>query len=94
MKHELDGRIIRVVKAEILEGHTVAITFDDGKVTVIDFKPFLLAHPHECSDYLLDEEEFAKNMEIVYGDLVWGENYDLSFPRGNYYFGDLEGDYE
>jgi hypothetical protein len=43
---------------------------------------------------LLDEEEFAKNMEIVYGDLVWGENYDLSFPRGNYYFGDLEGDYE
>ena len=44
--------------------------------------------------YLLDEEEFAKNMEIVYGDLVWGENYDLSFPRGNYYFGDLEGDYE
>jgi hypothetical protein len=33
-------------------------------------------------------------MEIVYGDLVWGENYDLSFPIGNYYFGDLEGDYE
>ena len=94
MKDELGGKIVNIVKAEIITGHLVSILFDDGKESIIDFKPCLEAHPHESWNYLLDEDEFAKNMKIDHGNLVWGENWDLSFEIANYYNEDLYGDYD
>lgn len=88
------GIYLKVVKANIISGHKVSIIFNDGKESVIDFKPWFESHKHECWNYLLDEAEFKKNMHIDHGDLVWGKDWDLCFSIMNYYNSDLDGDYD
>ena len=45
-------------------------------------------------DELTEEHQFSSEMRIEDGNLVWGNNWLISFDVMNYYHGDLFGYYE
>ncbi len=80
------GKEMTIETARHLEGCRLEITFSDGLVQTIDFKPFLQqAHP-ELQKYL-DEKEFAQ-FSIKHGNLLWN-NYEMCFPIESLYAGKL-----
>lgn len=69
---------INVIGAEQVGDYRIRLSFDDGVVQVVDFKPFLSRSRHPELRAYLDPIRFA-SFGIVYGELVWGD-YDLCFP--------------
>lgn len=59
------------------------LSFDDGTVQTVDFKPFLTLSRHPDIRAYLDPAFFAA-YRIEYGELVWGD-YDLCFPIADLY---------
>jgi hypothetical protein len=69
---------INVIGAEQVGDYRIRLTFDDGMVQVVDFKPFLSRSRHADIRAYLDTARFA-DFRIDYGELVWGD-YELCFP--------------
>ncbi len=67
-----------VTTARHLGNYRVEITFNDGKITTVDFEDFLIHHPHPTFSKHLNVKEF-KRFKIEDGNLVWGKNWDLIF---------------
>jgi len=73
-----DVEVIEIVSAKYIGDYAIRITFNDGKETLVDFKPFLSKSLHPSIREYLDEERF-KIFQIIDGNLNWN-NYDLIFP--------------
>lgn len=67
--------------------YTLRLSFDDGTVQTVDFKPFLSLSRHPDIRAYLDPVRFAA-YRIKYGELVWGD-YDLCFPIADLYLNRL-----
>ncbi len=67
-----------ITSAEYVGGYAIRLEFDDGKVQIVDFQPFLTRAQHPSIRTYLDSQAF-KSFRLEYGELVWGD-YDLCFP--------------
>jgi hypothetical protein len=78
---------VKITQADHLHDYVLKITFDDGKVQEVDFKPFLehAQHP-EISKYL--NLNIFKKYELIEGDLIWND-YDLVLPIWDLYTNSL-----
>lgn len=78
-----------VTKACYLNAYSLEITFKDSHVAVVDFGPFLHSDiPLYIKAYL--EVSKFKNFKIENGNVVWGEDWDLVFPREQLYNGKID----
>ena len=69
---------LEIKKAEYVSGYKIQLTFNDGKIQVVDFGPFLKkARNPDTTDYR-DLKKF-KMFKVLEGDLVWGD-YQMIFP--------------
>jgi len=82
-----DVEVIEVVSAKYIGDYAIRITFNDGKETLVDFKPFLSKSLHPSIREYLDEEKF-KQFQIIDGNLNW-KNYELVFPVADLYGGKI-----
>lgn len=78
---------LKITDVDHLDGFALKITFDDGKIQAVDFKPFFenTQHP-EIAKYL--DLKFFKQYELIDGDLVWND-FDLVFPIWDLYTNSL-----
>lgn len=74
---------INITAAEQIGDYALRLSFDDGTVQTVDFKPFLSLSRHPDIRAYLEPERFA-GFRIEYGELVWGD-YDLCFPIADLY---------
>ncbi len=74
---------INITKVEQAGDFALRLSFDDGTVQTVDFKPFLTLSRHPDIRAYLDPASFAA-FRIEYGELVWGD-YDLCFPIADLY---------
>ena len=84
----MNPSIINVVTAELAGDFRIRLTFDDGTVQVVDFKPFLQRSQHPDIRAYMDAPRFA-GFRIEHGELVWGD-WDLCFPVIDLYRNQLE----
>ncbi|MEQ1557013.1 MAG: DUF2442 domain-containing protein [Gallionella sp.] len=78
---------INITRAEQLSDYALRLSFDDGVVQTVDFKPFLSLSRHPDIRAFLEPARFAA-YHIEYGELVWGD-YDLCFPIADLYHNHL-----
>ena len=69
---------LNIMDAILMDGYQIALSFDDGKLQTVDFKPFLVSSHHPEVRAYLDPDRFAQ-FELRHVELVWGD-YDLCFP--------------
>ncbi len=81
------GPYISVKKAEYVDDYRLRLTFNDGKIRVVDFGKFLRKCPHPAFKKYLDIKRFKK-FYIDYGHLMWGDH-DLIFPMSDMYDGKI-----
>ncbi len=80
---------IYVIHAEYAGDIQLNISFSDGTSRTVDFRPFLLAHPHPQHDRFKKPSCFKK-FSIENGNIVWGKNWDMVFPIEQLYTGMLK----
>lgn len=71
-------RVLKIIKAEHLDGHVLKLLFSDGTEQEIDFKPFLERSRHPEIRKFLSPQRF-KQFSLQDGELMWGD-FDLIFP--------------
>lgn len=81
-------KLLKIVDATHSGGLTVSLTFADGKVQTVDIGEFLERRPHPQYNKYKDVKNFKK-FKIENGNIVWGENRDLSFHRDELYAGKI-----
>ena len=79
---------INITAAERVDDYALRLSFDDGTVQTVDFKPFLSLSRHPNIRAYLDPVRFAA-FRIEYGELVWGD-YELCFPIIDLYRNQLD----
>ena len=77
---------IVIVSAKVQGNLCVALTFSDGHKNIVDIGYFIRKHPHHQYNKYLDPDMF-RTFNIVEGNIVWGEDWDLIFPVENLYSG-------
>jgi len=80
--------IINIVSAIQAGDFGIRLTFDDGTVQTVDFKPFLLHARHPEIRQWLDPQRFA-SFRLENGELIWGD-FDLCFPMIDLYRNQIE----
>ena len=83
---------LNIAAAEQVGDYALLLTFGDGTVQTVDFKPFLSLSRHPSIRAYLDPARFS-TFRIEYGELIWGD-YDLCFPIANLYRNRLMGDFK
>ena len=68
-----------IIKAESAGDLTVALTFSDNTVQIVNVGDFIRRHPHPQYNKYLDPRKFSR-FSIENGNVVWGKNWDLMFP--------------
>ena len=82
----MEQTILYVVKAEYAGDVKLHISFSDGTSRTVDFKQFILSHPHpQYNRYIAPK--FFKKFTIEHGNVVWGKNWDMVFPVEQLYRG-------
>ena len=77
-----------IVKAEYAGDVRLNIWFSDGTTQSVDFRPFILSHPHpQYNRYI--EPKYFKKFRLEHGNVVWGKNWDLVFPLEQLYSGKI-----
>ncbi len=94
MNKRIAKKHLKVVNAIIIAPFVVKIGFNDRSKQVIDFGEWMKNQPKGIYDELTEEHQFSSEMRIEDGNLVWGNNWLISFDVMNYYHGDLFGYYE
>jgi len=79
---------IRVSSAEYIGNCSLRISFSDGFRRDINFGEYIRNHPHPQYNKYLLEENFIK-FNIEFGNITWGEDWDLMFPIECLYSGIL-----
>ncbi|NNM79390.1 MAG: DUF2442 domain-containing protein [Gallionella sp.] len=67
--------------------YALRLSFDDGVVKTVNFKPFLSHSRHPDIRSCLEPSHFA-TYRIEYGELMWGDD-DLCFPIADLYHNHL-----
>ena len=75
----MESTVPYIVKAEYAGDVRLNIEFSDGTSQTVDFRPFIMSHPHPQYNKYLDERKFCR-FNIEDGNIVWGKNWDLVFP--------------
>ncbi len=83
-----DENILEIMQVEYISNYRLRLHFNDGKIQIINFEPFLSHSRNPMIRKYLDIELF-KQFSIVYGDLIW-HDYDLCFPIADLYKGEIE----
>lgn len=78
---------INITTVEQVDDYALRLSFDDGVVQTVDFKPFLSLSRHPDIRAYLEPTRFAA-YRLEYGELVWGD-YDLCFPIADLYHNHL-----
>ena len=69
---------LEIESAKYIGGYKLELTFNDGKINIVDFENFILGSGHpEIKKY--QDKNLFKNFNLTYGELEWGD-YDLVFP--------------
>jgi len=76
---------IDIIEANLISGYKIEIKFNDGKVNLVDFEPFLTKSLHPEIQKYLNKKCFA-NFKLVDGNLNW-DDYDMIFPVADLYEG-------
>lgn len=76
---------VQVTKANYIDGYRIAILFNDGASTEVDFHNFIFSKDGFLKMY--QQPENFKKFKIKNGNLVWGKNWDLIFPIEQLYKG-------
>jgi hypothetical protein len=84
----IEKKILEIIKAEYLSGYRLRLHFNDGKIQVVDFEPFLRHARNPMIRKYLDVKLFQQ-FSIEYGDLIWND-YELCFPIADLYAGVIE----
>ena len=77
--------IIEVIAANYIGEYAISVSFTDGTIKFVDFKPFLIKSLHPSISKYLDKRLF-KSFVIKDGNLNWND-YDLIFPIHDLYQG-------
>lgn len=75
-----------IIEAKHLERYKIEILFKDGHSSIVDFEPFLDSQIPQYLKAYKDLKLFVK-FHIENGNIVWGEDWDLVFPRDQLYDG-------
>ena len=81
-------KTISIIKAEYVGNLSVRILFNDNTANTIDIGSFIKKHPHPQYNKYLEEKNFKK-FKIDFGNIVWGNNWDLIFPLEQLYDGKI-----
>jgi hypothetical protein len=79
----------RIISAKYVEGYKLELTFNDGKVNIIDFRKQVMAQKVPEYAAYQDLNEFKK-FRIDDGNIVWGEDWDLIFELHRLYYNTLD----
>jgi hypothetical protein len=82
------NEMIDIVFADIISEYSIAISFNDQTLKIIDFKPFLSKSVHPSIAKYLNQTLF-KSYGIKDGNLNWND-YDLIFPIYDLYTGKID----
>lgn len=74
---------LSITQASYINDYKIELTFNDGKIQVVDFGPFLKNSKHPEIKKYLELEKF-KGFQIVDGDLDW-DDFELTFPIWDLY---------
>lgn len=77
---------LRVIRAEYAGDVSLRIFFNDGTSRTVDFRSFILSHPHPQYNRYIEPKNFKK-FTIEHGNVVWGKNWDMMFPIEQLYKG-------
>ena len=78
---------LEITEAKYLSGYQIRLTFNDGKMRVLDFEPFLRkARNPDLAQYR--QMKRFKQFRLHYGDLMWGD-YEMIFPITDLYRGEI-----
>jgi hypothetical protein len=69
---------LEIVEARHLSGYRLRLTFCDGMVRIVDFRPFLRKATHPDLTQYRQLRKF-KAFRLHHGDLMWGD-YEMIFP--------------
>ena len=76
-----------IAEAKYVSGYKIRLAFNDGKVRVMDFEPFLRK---VCNPDLTQYRQLRKfkSFRLHYGELMWGD-YEMLFPMVDLYKGNI-----
>lgn len=77
---------LKITRAEDVGSLWVRLWFTDGTQQTVDVGEFIRAHPHPQYNRYLDPDLFG-TFQLVNGNIVWGEDWDLIFPVGQLHRG-------
>jgi hypothetical protein len=77
--------VIEITEANYVNNYDIKISFNDGSIQVVDFKPFLSKALHPSISKYLDTSLFSQ-FKVINGNLNWND-YDLIFPIHDLYEG-------
>jgi hypothetical protein len=78
---------IEVISAKYERDYDLKISFNDGTVRLIDFKPFLSKSLHPSIKKYQDKNLF-RQFKIASGNINWND-FDLIFPIEDLYKGEI-----
>ncbi len=74
---------LEIESAKYINGYKLELTFNDGKINIVDFENFIFSSGHpEIKKY--QDKNLFKKFNLTYGELEWGD-YDLVFPISELY---------
>ena len=74
---------LEIVSARYIDSYKLELTFNDGKINIVDFENFISSSGHpEIKKY--QDKNLFKNFNLTHGELEWGD-YDLVFPISDLY---------
>ena len=79
--------IIEVISANYIGDYAIRVSFNDGTVRLIDFKPFLSKSLHPSIKKYQDKNLF-RQFKIASGNINWND-FDLIFPIEDLYKGEI-----
>jgi hypothetical protein len=69
---------LEITKAKHISRYKIQMTFNDSKIRVVDFEPFLKKAQNPMVTKYRRLKEF-KSFHVRSGDLMWGD-FDMIFP--------------
>lgn len=74
---------VKLLKVDYFKDYKFSFEFNDGIVSVVDFKP-IISYGTSLLEFM-DIEKFKKINFDEWGDIWWGEDYDMCFHIDSYY---------
>lgn len=82
---------LKISRAEVVGPLQVRLWFTDDTRQTVNIGDFIRAHPHPQYNRYLDPDLF-NTFQLVNGNIVWGEDWDLIFPVEQLHRGVVDGE--